>query len=86
MLYLDFKISLLIATGLVGVFLNNAPDGFFAVAGKKGFLQFFMTVVVIGWILGLALFSSFLIGLHERFPAINWWLCVSTYTFHTPVS
>ena len=77
---------LLIATGLVGFFLNKAPDGFFAVAGKKASLQIFMAVVVVGWILVVALLSTFIIGLHERFPAINWSLCVSRYTFHTPVS
>ena len=85
MLYLYFKINLLIATGMVGAFLDKVPEGFFAVAGKKGFLQLFMAVVVIGWILVLALFFVFLIGLHERFSSIKWSLGVSRYTFHTRI-
>ena len=81
MFYLDFKISLLVATGVVGFFLNKAPDGFFSVAGKKAYLQIFVTAVAIGWILAVAMFSSFIAGLHERFSATNWWLCVSRCTF-----
>ena len=79
----DFKVVLLVGIGTVGYFLNKAPDGFFTLAGKKGYLQFFLAVVVIGWILVVTLFCFFISGLHDRIPAINWPLCVSRYTFHT---
>ena len=71
---------------MVGVFLYEVPDGFFAVAGKNELLLIFMTIVVIEWILVVALFSFFITKRHRRFPENNWWLCVSRYTFHTPVS
>ena len=63
----------MIAIGTVGYFLDQSSDDY----KKKGNLQFFMFVVVVGWLLVMALFVFFIVGLQEKISAVNWPLAVS---------
>ena len=62
--------------GCVGYFLDKLPT---IIGGleKKGNLEFFLAVVIIGWLMVMALFALFVSGLHEKISAINWPLVVS---------
>ena len=68
----------------VGIFLDKANHTSiihepFEYYGKKGALEFAMFVVVVAWLLVIAFAVFFICGVHEKIPAVNWALAVSTH-------
>ena len=69
----------MIASSLAGHFLNTLDSKFFDTWGKKGNIEFFLFVTIVGWLISIACPIFFIPGVHEKFPAVPWTLVVSNF-------
>ena len=70
-------VVLLIAFSLPGHFLNEIYDEFLAYYEKKGNIDFFLFVTIVGWLIAIAFLIFFVIGIHEMISALPWTLVVA---------
>ncbi|XP_028392849.1 uncharacterized protein LOC114517353 [Dendronephthya gigantea] len=69
-------VVLLIAFSLAGHFLNTMDSNFFVLYGKKGSIDFFLFVTIVGWLISIVFPILFIFGIQEKFLLENHWTLI----------